>query len=96
MISMPYISPAERLKLDFTIKSLAALLKTSENYEGNLNYCISTLADNLLIDNFSYGELNKIIGALECAKLELYRRLAAPYEDQKIIINGDVFTSLKE
>ena len=32
------------------------------------------------------------MGALECAKLELYRRVAAPYEDVKIMENGDVYT----
>jgi len=36
--------------------------------------------------------INAIIGALECAKLELYRRVAAPYEDDKIAENGDVYT----
>lgn len=32
-----------------------------------------------------------ILGVLECVKLELYRRVAAPYEDRKIEENGDVF-----
>jgi hypothetical protein len=32
-----------------------------------------------------------MIGALECAKLELYRRLASPYEDLKIADNGDIY-----
>ena len=31
-----------------------------------------------------YQNVNAIIGALECAKLELYRRLIAPYEDTKV------------
>ncbi len=31
-----------------------------------------------------------IIGALRCCELEIYRRLAAPYEDLKIKENGDV------
>lgn len=30
-------------------------------------------------------------GALECAKLELYIRIARPYEDAKIHDNGDVY-----
>jgi len=38
-----------------------------------------------------YSNLNELIGVLECAKLELYRRVAAPYEDEKALINGDVF-----
>jgi hypothetical protein len=32
-----------------------------------------------------------IAGALECCKLEFYRRVAVPYEDQKIKSNGDVY-----
>ena len=39
----------------------------------------------------SYRNINELIGVLECAKLELYRRVASPYEDEKIQSNGDVF-----
>jgi len=28
---------------------------------------------------------------LECSKMELYRRIAAPYEDDKSRLNGDVY-----
>jgi hypothetical protein len=35
-----------------------------------------------------------MIGVLECAKLELYRRVAAPYEDAKCEDNGDVYDSI--
>lgn len=31
------------------------------------------------------------LGALECCKLEFYRRVAVPYEDGKIKTNGDVY-----
>jgi hypothetical protein len=37
-------------------------------------------------------KINSMIGALECCKLELYRRLAAPYEDQVLDANGDAYT----
>ena len=39
-----------------------------------------------------YTHVNEAVGVLECAKLELYRRVAAPYEDEKIAENGDVYT----
>jgi hypothetical protein len=39
----------------------------------------------------NYALLNELIGVLECAKLELYRRVASPYEDEKIQSNGDVY-----
>ena len=38
-----------------------------------------------------YQTLNAIVGSLECCKLEVYRRLASPYEDEKITKNGDVY-----
>jgi hypothetical protein len=38
-----------------------------------------------------YANVNEMIGALECCKLELYRILIAPYEDVKIDENGGVY-----
>jgi hypothetical protein len=32
---------------------------------------------------------------MDCAKLELYRRVAAPYEDEKMAEAGDVYQVLK-
>lgn len=42
------------------------------------------------------GEVSSIEigGAIECAKLEFYRRVAAPYEDKKIAENGDVYPAI--
>lgn len=37
-------------------------------------------------------QLRDAVGALECCKLEFYRRVAVPYEDRKIKSNGDVYT----
>ncbi|MEP7326868.1 MAG: hypothetical protein ABI836_13025 [Gemmatimonadota bacterium] len=64
---------------------------------GELNYAITALVDRFLKDKngFRYADLNEAIGAIECAKLELYRRVAAPYEDRKIAEAGDVYTSIK-
>jgi len=39
----------------------------------------------------SYQTINDIIGALEGAKMEFYRRVVVPYEDKKIKDNGDVY-----
>ena len=39
---------------------------------------------------YSYELLGATIGAIDCAKLELYRRLLAAYEDTKIRENGDI------
>ena len=36
-----------------------------------------------------YAQINAAIGMMECCKLELYRKVAAPYEDQKEHDNGE-------
>ena len=59
---------------------------------GELNYAITALVKDYLDDKgHSYTRYNEAIGVLECAKLELYRRLVSPYEDEKIKENGDVY-----
>lgn len=60
---------------------------------GELNYCLTRQIDLYLGDRPNYRLINEVIGVLECAKMELYRRIAAPYEDKKIIENGDVYGS---
>jgi len=65
---------------------------------GELNFAITVIVDSYLNDKggIRYGHLNEVIGAIDCAKLELYRRVIAPYEDQKIAENGDVYSSLEK
>lgn len=59
---------------------------------GELNYAITMIClEHIERKGISYTNINEVIGALECAKLELYRRIAAPYEDAKITQNGDVY-----
>lgn len=65
---------------------------------GELNYAVTRLVDAYLARSAEaegrtrYAHLNEAIGVLECAKLELYRRVTAPYEDEKIAESGDVYT----
>lgn len=86
---MPYIKSAERKRI-FNCSSLdeiGANLKTS----GELNFAITVLIDEYLGFEYNYQKINDVMGALEGAKLEFYRRVAAPYEDKKIQENGDVY-----
>ena len=63
--------------------------------EGELNYQITKLIDSYLLrKGLKYATINTVIGVLECAKLELYRRVAADYEDLKCEENGDVYDSI--
>jgi hypothetical protein len=68
---MPYIKPERR-------KAILAGAKPQD--AGELNFAITALVDNYLQDKggLRYSHLNEVIGALDCAKLELYRRVAAP------------------
>ena len=54
-----------------------------------MNFVICSLVDMLYDRN--YTELSAAIGDVECAKLEVYRRLLGPLEDTRILENGDVF-----
>lgn len=82
---MPYIKPEDRTKILLDEQSISTA--------GELNYFISTLLNWYLNQKGkSYSTINEAIGVLECAKLELYRRVAVPYEDIKIEENGDVYT----
>ena len=61
---------------------------------GELNYLITRNLDAYIAAHgLTYDTLNSIVGVLECAKMELYRRVAAPYEDSKLQDNGDVYTA---
>ena len=59
---------------------------------GELNFLFSTTSLSYLLKHgTTYQNINDIIGALEGCKLELYARVARPYEDNKIKENGDIF-----
>ena len=79
---MPYITQNKRDWLD-------ANLKDPKN-AGELNYVLTKIVHGYLGSNPNYQQFNDAMGALEGAKLELYRRKVAPYEDIKIEENGDV------
>lgn len=78
---MPYIAAEKR-----------AYAKFSPQDAGELNYAITSIINRYFNDKGrNYARINEAIGALECAKIEMYRRIAAPYEDKKIAENGDVY-----
>jgi len=79
---MPYINPVDRCRVYIEHPRTA----------GELNFLFTTLIiEYIEKKGESYQTYNDIIGALEGSKLELYRRKIAPYEDKKIIDNGDVY-----
>lgn len=79
---MPYIQDRDRLR--------AARWPITP---GELNYAITRLILNYAGTRPDYQKYNEVVGALECAKLELYRRRLAEYEDAKMAEpgHGDVY-----
>jgi len=56
---------------------------------GDINYTFSRILGGVLGD-VSYPKIAVITGVLENIKQEFYRRVAVPYENQKINENGDI------
>jgi hypothetical protein len=85
---MPYITDDKREEL------ISDTASRNPETAGELNYVITTIVDQYLLDHgVSYSTLNEAVGVLECAKQELYRRIVAPYEEQKRFDNGEVYQS---
>lgn len=97
---MPYIKQYKREVLDPAIDELLNALRELESDDptnsmaGNLNYVFTRLI-NRVYSTPRYDDINEAVGVLECCKQELYRRVAAPYEDQKRFDNGDTYESIQ-
>lgn len=59
------------------------------NISGNINYAVSRVCGSIM-GKISYPKIAIITGVLENIKQEFYRRVAEPYEDKKILENGDI------
>jgi hypothetical protein len=91
---MPYISQPDREELWRGNRSAQT--------PGELNFMITEILNDYLDrrripdrDNrlsVNYAAINDVVGVLQCAQLELYRRIAAPLEDKKCKENGDVYS----
>ena len=101
---MPYIKEKRREVLDNHINNCAEIIKSNIGKEfnkesvsnenllelcGDMNYFVSRLFTQIAGD-ISYSKIAMITGVLENIKQEFYRRVASPYEELKIIQNGDI------
>jgi hypothetical protein len=84
---MPYIKSIDRKKFETLLSTLREVKFESS---GELNFVLTKTVHHYLGASPSYASFNDVLGALEGAKLELYRRRVAPYEDKKILENGDL------
>jgi hypothetical protein len=90
---MPYIDQRERPRITWRHADGSLQLDVKEvGTPGELNYAITLLIKQYWEDHGErYAAINDIVGALECAKAEFYRRVVIPYEDGKIKEHGDVY-----
>lgn len=99
---MPYIKPEKRLVLDGYINDLSNAITHRHNDEeimhimGDLNYSITRLCASIVSKDITYSKIGMITGVLENVKQEFYRRVAVPYEENKVVENGDIkeFTNI--
>ena len=86
---MPYIDQKRRAPLLLsTVDTVGLKCETA----GELNFVLTSIClAALRRHGKSYATLNSIRGALHDVHDEFYRRLVAPYEDQKKEENGDVY-----
>lgn len=97
---MPYIEQTDRNKFTHeecggmqTIQSIDEIKALADKIEtcGELNYVITLICQYYTKNKgLRYQQINDVLGALDGASKEYYRRIAAKYEDKKIKSNGDV------
>ena len=93
---MPYISQADRDRLDGGILELAKVIRQLADssaepatFAGRLNYVIMRLVLESLPAR-RYWAIATATGVLHNVSGEFYRRFAVPYEEEQIAKNGDV------
>ena len=88
---MPYIDREDRHRYRELVERLADRLPDERcTRPGHLNYVISLLLDRVYGAEMRYADHNEALGVLTAVALELYRRKTAPYEDRKIVEQGDL------
>ena len=91
---MPYTKPEDRLPFADGIQALRDAFAEVGATDGDLNYVLTSVALAWLEYHqppHGYSLRSDVIKAFECAKLEFYRRMLAPYENCAIMKSGDVY-----
>ena len=78
----PYIRQDRRQEIDHQ--------GAAPSNTGELTYALYRACLDYLPENARFADYSEVVAALECTKLEFYRRRLAPYEDGKIEQSGDV------
>lgn len=81
---MPYIDPEFREAITMGDRSPGNV--------GELTYLLTDICLSYAYPRGgSFAVYSEIVAALECAKLEFYRRVLSAYENRKMEENGDVY-----
>ena len=83
---MPYIKQDRRKDLDTIVSDMWI---NDIKADGDLNYVLYAYCKRCI--KHSYNNYKNYIGELRQCATEIERRLLAPYEDEKIIENGDIY-----
>lgn len=92
---MPYINREDRDTIACAVNELDSRIFTA----GDLNFAITKLCLAYLKwiedarSTTGYAALNEVMGVFESSKLEFWRRVVVPYEDEKCAENGDVYVN---
>lgn len=90
---MPYIDQERRDGIE--VELAVERLNWCPANAGDINFLISTFIANYIHEKgLKYSVVNEMVGALECAKMELNRVIIGPYEDIKIQENGGVYQGI--
>jgi hypothetical protein len=97
---MPYIKTEYRSALDPALREvsrviteLARSVPEETAFAGLLNYACTSIAIQVIEGRFGrirYGAIATVTGVFKNIADEFYRRVASPYEDRQIRVNGDV------
>lgn len=87
---MPYIKQLQRPAIDKLVNPLIEHLKSFplEEQDGSLNYAVTRIIKHVYPQK--YFHFNRALGVLTAISQELYRKIIGPYEDTKILENGEV------
>lgn len=94
---MPYIHEQARSFVDRTLDPLLTMLRAEpvdETLDGTLNYIVSRIVaaafEPMDQQKWRYHNVARAVAVFECAKLEFYRRIGEPKEEEAIGKNGDI------
>ena len=88
---MPYIDRYRRIRFEPVLEIAKAAMSDSDFTLGDLNYILTGIIHLYWERGRNYARVCNIVGTLESVKQEFYRRVAAPYEEEKCKLNGDVY-----